>query len=120
MAVGVPIVGDAEDTRKGLAGVGFFGAGDELWRALSDETAAAFAAFRAEIDDPIRLFDDVEVMLDDKHSVAEIGETLQNVEKFSHVIEMQSRCRLVENVERAAGLPFGKLASELDALGFAA
>src|SRR5207245_1233686 len=45
---------------------------------------------------------------------------LQNVEKFSHVVEVQAGGGLVEDVERAAGLALGELASQLDALGLAA
>jgi len=56
---------DRQYTSEGLAGVGLFGAGDLFGRALRDDAAAAFAAFRAEIDDPVGLFDDVEIVLDD-------------------------------------------------------
>jgi len=37
------------------------------------------------------------------HGVAEIDEALQDVEKFSHVVEVQAGGGLVEDVERAAG-----------------
>src|SRR5260370_28877161 len=110
----------AQDAGEDLAGVGLFCAGDEFGRALSHDAAAAFAAFGAEVDDPISLFDDDEMVLDDEHGVAEIDEALQNVEKFSHVVEVQAGGGLIEDVERAAGLALGKLAGQLDALGFAA
>src|SRR5437879_11617232 len=120
VAILVTVVGDAENTGEGLAGVGFFGAGDELGRTLGDDAAAAFAAFGAEVDNPVGLLDDVEVVLDDQHGVAEVDEPLQNVEKFSYVIEVQSCGGLVEDVERAAGLALGEFARQLDALGLAA
>src|SRR3989449_4001080 len=66
VAIVVTVVGDAENAGEGLAGVGLFGAGDELGRALGDDAAAAFAAFGAEVNDPIGLLDDVEVVLDDE------------------------------------------------------
>ena len=44
--------------------------GDLLGRARGDDGAAAVSPIRAEIDDSIRRFDDVEVMLDDEHGVA--------------------------------------------------
>src|SRR5256885_3485618 len=56
---------DRQYTSEGLAGVGLFGAGDLFGRALRDDAATAFAAFRAKIDDPVSLFDDVEIVLDD-------------------------------------------------------
>src|SRR5882724_3611821 len=120
VAIVVTVVGDAENAGEGLAGVGLFGAGDELGRALGNDAAAAFAAFGAEVNDPIGLLDDVEMVLDDEHGVAEIDEALQDVEELSNVVEVQAGGGLVENVERAAGLAFGKLASQFDALGFAA
>src|SRR5437879_10746457 len=82
VAIVVTVVGDAENAGEGLAGVGLFGAGDELGRALGDDAAAAFAAFGAEVNDPIGLLDDVEVVLDDEHGVAEIDEALQDVEEL--------------------------------------
>jgi len=120
VAIVVAVRGDAEDAGEGLAGVGFFCAGDEFGRALGDDAAAAFAAFGAEINDPVGLFDDVEMVLYDEHSVAETDEALQHIEKFSHVVEVQAGGGFVKNVERAAGLALGKFASQLDALGFAA
>src|SRR5205807_426284 len=99
VAIVVTIARDAEEMGKGLPGVGFFGAGDEFGRALGDDAASAFTAFGAEINNPVGLLDDVEVMLDDEHRVPEVNEPLQNVEKFSHVVKMQTRSGLVENVE---------------------
>ena len=66
----VTVVGDAEDAGEDLAGIGFFYAGDQFGRTLCDDAAAAFAAFGTEVDDPVGLFDDVEMMLDDEHGVA--------------------------------------------------
>ena len=89
-------------------------------RTLRDDAAAAFAAFGAEVNDPIGLFNDVEVMLDDEYGVAERNEALEDVEEFANVVEVEASGGLVENVKRAAGLAFRKFARELDALGFAA
>src|SRR6202040_2572301 len=91
-----------------------------LGRALRYDTAAAFAAFGAEIDHPVGLLDDVEVVLDDEDGVAERDKALENIEQFADVVEMQAGGGLVENVESAAGLALGEFASELNALGFAA
>src|SRR5882724_2255956 len=120
VAIVATVIGDTQDTGEGLAGVGFSCASDEFGRALGDNAAAAFAAFGPEVDDPVGLFDDVEMVLDDEHGVAEINEALQDVEELSNVVEVQAGGGLVENVERAAGLAFRKLTRELDALGFAA
>src|SRR5216684_2917184 len=111
---------DREYTSEDLARVRFFCTGDEFWRSLGDDAPAAFTAFGAEVDDPVSLFDDVEMVLDDQHGVAEIDEALQDVEKFSHVVEVQAGGGLVEDVERASCLSFRELACQLDALRFAA
>ena len=66
------------------------------------------------------MLDYVEVVLDDQDGVAEVGEAVQDVEEFFYVVEVQAGGGLVQNVECAAGLAFGKLFSEFDALGFAA
>src|SRR6267154_44627 len=60
------------------------------------------------------------MVLDDEHRVAEIDEALQHVEQFSHVVEVQARRRFIKNVQGAAGLALGKLASEFNTLRFAA
>src|SRR5205823_5140954 len=111
---------EGEDAGEGLASVGFFGPGDEFGRALGDDAAAALAAFRAEVDDPVGLFDDVEMVLDDEHGVAKIDQALKYIEELSNVVEVQAGCRFIQNVERAPGLALGKFTGQFDALGFAA
>ena len=60
-----------ERAGENLARIRFLDARNLLGRALRDDAAAAFAAFGAEIDDPVGLFDDVEMVLDDEDGVAE-------------------------------------------------
>ena len=43
------------------------------------------------------------MMLDHEHGVARVDESLQNAEQAIDVAEMQTRRRLVEDVERASG-----------------
>src|SRR5262245_13918512 len=45
---------------------------------------------------------------------------MQDVEQLGHVVEVQPRGRLVEDVQGTAGGALGKLLGELDALSFAA
>ena len=47
---------------SGLAG---FGGGDDFGGAFGDDLAAAIAAFGAEVDDPIRGLDDIQIVLND-------------------------------------------------------
>src|SRR5713101_3614706 len=59
------------------------------------------------------------MVLDDEHRVAEINKALQDVEKLSHVVEVQARRRFIKDVKRASGLAFREFAGQLDALRFA-
>src|SRR5271154_3704560 len=70
----------AQDSRERLASVGFLDARDLLWSSLRNDASAAAAAFRTEIDDPVSLFHDIEIVFDDQHGVSEIDEALQHVE----------------------------------------
>ena len=97
--------------RQHLPRIRFFHPRDLLGRALRDDAAAAFAAFGAEVDDPVGLLDHVEVVLDDQDGVAEVGEAIQDVEQFFYVVEVQAGGGLVQNVERAAGLAARKFAA---------
>ena len=94
--------------------------GDFCGTAFADEAAAVFAAFGAEIEDPVGVADHVEVVLDDDDGVAEIGEAVQDLEQLAHVVEVQAGGGLVEQIEGAAGLALGELAGQLHALRFAA
>ena len=77
--------------------------GDILRHACGDDTATAIATFRAEIDQPIGGLDDFEIVFDDQHRVAGLDQRMQHFQQLAHVLEMQARRRLVEDVERAAG-----------------
>jgi hypothetical protein len=55
-----------EEATQELAGVAGGGAGDLLGRAFRHHPSAGFAAFRAQVNDPVRRFDDVQVVLDDQ------------------------------------------------------
>ena len=82
--------------------------------------AAAIAALGPEVDDPVGRLDDVEIVLDHEHRVAAVDEPVQHVEQHAHVLEVQAGRRLVEDVERAAGVALRELGRELDALRLAA
>ena len=103
-----------------LPGIARRVARDIFRRAGRNDLAAAVAAFGAEIDDPIGGLDHFEIVLDDNHGVAGLDQLVQHIKKLRHVVKMQARGGLVENVERAAGCAFRQLLGELDALRLAA
>ena len=96
------------------------GPGDLLRRALRDDPPAAVAALGAEVDDPVRGLDDVEVVLDDEDRVAAVDEPVEDLEQLVHVGEVEAGRRLVQEVERLARRPPRELGRELDALRLAA
>ena len=65
-------------------------------------------------------FDDVQVVLDDDDRVALVDELVEHVQQFPRVLEMESRRRLVEDVERSARAAPRQLARQLHPLGFPA
>ena len=103
-----------------LAGVRRLDLRDLLRRARRDDRPAARAALRAEVDDPVGGLDHVEVVLDHDHRVAAVDQPVQHLEQQAHVLEVQAGRRLVEDVERAPGVPLGQLGGELHALRLAA
>ena len=64
--------------------------------------------------------DDVQVVLDDEHGVAGIHQALEHLQQLAHVLEMQARGGLVQDVEGLAALALLQLAGQLHALGLAA
>ena len=83
-------------------------------------SSAGFAAFGAEVDDPVGRFDDLGVVLDDQHRVAGVDEIVQHLQQQLDVGEVQAGRRLVEQVERPAGAFLDQFAGELHPLGLAA
>ena len=92
-----------EHGREVLPGVARFTLANFLRRALADERAAAAAALGAEVDHVIAGLDDVEVVLDNQHGVAAVGELAQHAHQTLAVGDVQAGRRLVEDIERPAG-----------------
>src|SRR5260221_2910614 len=109
-----------QDPRQSVASVRLLGASNQFRCSLYYDPAAGFAAFWTEINNPVGLLDDIEVVLDDQHRIAQRDQALQHIQQFADVVKVQAGCRLVKDVKRAAGLPLGKFARQLDGLRFAA
>ena len=80
----------------------------------------SLAGLGADVDEPVGGLDDLQVVLDDDHRVAQVGQAVDDVQELADVVEVQAGGRLVEDVERPAGVGPGQLGGELDALGLAA
>ena len=64
--------------------------------------------------------DKVEIMLDNKHGITRVDEPLKHVYQLCHISGMQSRRRLIEQIEGPARSALGQFGSELYALRLAA
>src|SRR5258708_21976441 len=88
---------------------------DLLGRPFGDDLAAGRAAGGTEVDDVVSGLHDVEVVLDDDNGVARIDEAMQDLEELLDVREVETRGRLVEDVEGPARRAARELGRELHA-----
>ena len=94
--------------------------GDLLRCAGREDGATTTTTFWSHVDDVVGLSDDVEVVLDDDNGVAAIYQTADDGHEDADVLEVQTRGRLVEDVERLASILLRELGSQLDALALTA
>ena len=76
------------------------------------DLAAAAAAFRPQIDDPVGGLDHVQVMLDDHDGVALIAQLMQHRQQLLDIGEVQAGGRFVEDIQRLAGAALRQLARQ--------
>jgi len=88
--------------------------------AGGNDLAAAIATFRADVDDVVGGFDHIQIVFDHHHRIALIDQFVQHFQQLAHILEMQARSRLVEDVERAAGGAFAEFFGQFDPLRLAA
>src|SRR5262245_55758031 len=81
--------------------------------------STAFPTLGAEVDDIITAFDHLEVVLHHHHGVPLIDQAIEHSYERPHVVEMQTRGRLIEDVENVARIFFPQLSGDLEALGLA-
>ena len=93
---------------------------DLFGRADGDDMAAPFARLGAHVDDPIGRLNDVQIVLDDHHRVAQLDQPIEHVQQLGQVVEVQAGGRLVEQVERLAGIRPRQFGGQLNALRLAA
>src|ERR1039457_3989315 len=86
-----------------MPGDGPRGSRDLLGRSGRDQVASPRPALRPEIDHVVGRLHDVEVVLDDHHRVAAVDEGVQHLQELLHVVEVEARRGLVEDVDPEAG-----------------
>ena len=69
-----------------------------LWRSLSNDAAARCAGFGAHVDDVVRLGHEAGVVLDHHDGVALVDETVEDIDEFPDVLEVQADGGLLDQV----------------------
>lgn len=93
---------------------------DRLRRALGNDLTPTAAAFGSHINDPIRGFNDVEIVFNHDNGVASFHELIEHAQEQRDIVEVQPGRWFIKNVESLPGTALGELKRELDALCFAA
>src|ERR1019366_5933401 len=83
---------------------------------LGHDGPTAGPAVRAEVDQPVRGLEHVEVVLDHHHRIALLDQPVKNAEQLAYVGEMEAGRGLVKDVQRATGAPPRELGGQLNPL----
>ena len=70
-----------------------------LGRVGGHHLAAAVATIGPQVDDPIGLGDDVQVVFDDHHAVARIDQAVQHADQLVHIGHVQTHRGLVQHIQ---------------------
>ena len=68
----------------------------------SDHTASGFAALRAYVDNVIGNLHHIQIVLDHDGRIAAVHQFGYHIQKLLYILEMKSRRRLVQDIQRAA------------------
>jgi hypothetical protein len=90
--------------------------------AFRNDPAAAVSPLGPQVDDQIRLGDDVEVVLDDHYGVPRIHQPVQHPDELLDVRHVQADGRLIQDIEGAGrgASRLGQLGDQLDPLRLSA
>ena len=87
---------------KKLPGIAVFAHGTVLWSTRKDERSAAVAALGSEVDDIIRCFYDIKVVLNYNDGVSGVGELIDYAQELMDIGHMQTGGGFVEDIHRRA------------------
>src|SRR5258706_13829510 len=109
-----------EHTREEFPRVRMRVARDLLRRPRGDDAPALLGAFRAEVDDPVRGFDNVEVVFNDEKRRPAVDQLAKRGEELLYVVEVEARRRFVEDIQDTLVCLRGEMRGKLQALRLAA
>jgi len=87
-----------------------------LRRPCENKPASLVPAVRPKINDIVRGFYHVQIMLDDQDRIAAVNQALQDLQEFIHVGKMQACGGLIQNVKSAACGRLTQFTGKLDPL----
>ena len=106
--------------RQSPACGGFLVFTDRFRRTLGHQISAMDAATRAELDQPVRSRDYIQMVLHHQHTVPGIAEFEKGGEQLLDIAEMQAGRRLIEQIQGVRGRRFCQLHRQLQPLRLAA
>ena len=79
-----------------MTGMALRACGDLFGSPRNDQFAAAVTGIRAQIQHPVGVPDDIEVVFDDQDGVAGIDQTLENLQQNPDIFEMKAGGRFIK------------------------
>ena len=83
-----------------LSRIRYIALSDLLRRSPGNHRAALVTAFRPDINQIIRRLNHIQVMFNDNDRIAAVRQSAQNLDQLMDIGKMQSRRRLIQNVDR--------------------
>ena len=96
--------------------MGCLALGNFLGSTRSYDGSSAVASLGSEVDYMVGGFNKVEIMLDYNNGIAAVGYSLQNSDKLRHVLGMESRRRLIKDINGLTRGSLRKLGRQLHSL----
>ena len=78
------------------SGIGFRNRRNLLRGTVRDDAPPAFSPFRSEVENVVCVSDDVQIVLNDHDSVAQVCQPVEHLEQLTNVIEVKSGGRLIK------------------------
>lgn len=103
-----------------FARVGLVARGHLARRTGHHDLATFVAAFGAQVNEPVGRFDNVQIVLNDKHGIAFVRQAVQHMQQFINVCKVKPGGGLVQNIQRFARAFAGQFIRQFNALCFPA
>ena len=100
--------------RNGLGGLCHL-----LGGAAGDDVSSTPPSLGSHVNNVVGTLDDIKIVLDHDDGVAFLDETIENAQQDLDILEVQTRGRLVENIDSFTRILLGEFTGQLHALALA-